>query len=522
MITYADYPLEEMQNLWLACARPGSNAGLLVPKDPTSKSKNIERWVSLDSVMNGRLPFVVDTPKHQLSLDIDEQYVESGLSDQIMQFLQDEGILFVAATSGSAGLTTIINLWSRLTEVEDMTERQERLDDELLEIQKQLKALDPSAGWTGAGGILRPNGAIRPPLSPYTQSGNLKLLFPSSLVAATNCLNFGGLHKDGIQQPNKTLLDHISLQSPVKDRHSRYMSVALALVNAGYHEADFEYLLTKSYAPIKYEYEERWTTEYGRSKPAMATDLSTTWSKAVSRYETNPPISSKRSFLVSWLMASIQRLQDSEHAASTKHKFINFLMAVAHAAYAANTTTPTLAESRLTELSGLGNKTISRYKQIGRELGLWTLSERYTNYGTMFTLQNQDGSTDIKSHYYLLVDREVTSVNHVNDTEINSQIDNWINSWQAHPLWLTDIVRRSNGHLAWSVIQSFPGTTKQRIQDLLQWSPRLVDQTVDALEKMSMVFKDLSRQTYSVNDDLRHWDEIYRIAKPRPVLARAS
>jgi hypothetical protein len=49
-----------------------------------------------------------------------------------------------------------------------------------------------------------------------------------------------------------------------------------------------------------------------------------------------------------------------------------------------------------------------------------------------------------------------------------------------------------------------------------------LDQTVDALEKMSMVFKDLSRQTYSVNDDLRHWDEIYRIAKPRPVLARAS
>ena len=515
MITSANYPIAELAQLWTACARPGSNV-MKLKTDPLTGRKLRGGFYPIEQAATGQFAFAVQTPHHLFPLDVDVQHVESGLGQKILDAFNQQEIIYVASTSGSKGWTVIVNLWSLAPILEG-----NRFDDRSLQEQSNLLTnllfkLAPDSPWTGGNGILRRNQAIRPPLSPYPGVGELKLIFPSSPAKAVSMLNWGGIGRDGIKQPNSTMLNHIHLRIPVEQRHSRYASFALSMVNAGYHLEDFKYALTNVYMPIGKEFLNRGKFEYQRQDQAMIREIESTWSNAIDFATENPKSSDAKRFIPKWLLASIETVKQSNISSQTKNKLVTLNFAIASAALKANTSEPTLAESRLTKLSGISNRSISRYKQIGKELGLWTLSESPTNYGTMFTLSESIVEfTDIKSLYYLLGDREVISVNQVNELHTNHQINNCLSVWEPHYLWHQFSVCGSNGHLVWHLIHSFPHLQKSDIQKVLGWSNRQTDKVIDTLESYGIIFKDTRTSAYSAPKDLDQWEFVSNLIKPK-------
>ena len=523
MITYADYPADKLEILYKSCTTPGSKVRLLESTSHEYKSKRATRWVSFEEAIKLRSPFMVDTPHHLFVLDVDEEFVQSGLGDKIHELLLNERIIHTVSTSGSDGWIVVINLWSMVNQSEGNDFTNKSLEYEINTLKQKLIALDPTAKWSGGNGIFRPKQMIRPPLSPYTKSGTLKLLYPTTIETAIKSINFGGVMNLGITGTNSTIDNLVNLKIVSPKRHPKYLSLALSLVNAGYHLEDYRWILENPHLPIGREFQERGLNEYKRSPLKLSKEIDDTWAKAIARVLERPKKTHARRLIPDWLLAAKTIIQNTNLPGTTKTKFICLLVSISQAAYLADTTTPTLAESRLTKLSGLSNKTISQYKKIGNESGLWTLSESPTNYGTLFTLNESIvKTTDIKSLNNLMGNRELISVNHVNNEQITHQIKQWLSSWQPHPLWRQSLVCGSKGHLVWSLIQSFPGIKKQDIQKFLQWSPRLTNETINTLEKYSMIFKNTRDGTYEVNADPDHWDFLLSKIRNRPFLKLAS
>jgi len=522
MITSANYPIAELAQLWNACARPGSNA-IRLKLDAHTGGKITDGFCPIEQATTGQFAFAVQTPHHLFPLDVDVQHVESGLGQKILDAFNQRGIIYVASTSGSKGWTVIVNLWSLALALEGNDFDDSSLQEESKKLTNLLFKLDPDASWNSGNGILRQNKAIRPPLSPYPGDGELKLIFPSSPAQAVSLLNWGGIDRDVIKQPNSTMLNHIHLRTPVEKRHPRYMSLALTMVNAGYHFEDFKYVLTNEYMPIGKEFLTRGKLEYQRQDQALIQDIESTWRNAIDFATENPKSSDAKRFIPKWLLASIETIKSSSINSQTKNKLLVLIFAIANAASRANTCTPTLAESRLSKLAGLSNKSISKYKQTGKELGLWTLSESPTNYGTMFTLSESIVEfTDIKSLYYLLGDREVITVNHVNELHTNDQINKCLSVWEPHDLWSPGVVCGSNGHLVWQLLHSFSYLQKSDIKEFLGWSNRQTDKVFDALEIYSVIFKATKKDAYSAPKDLYQWESVSKLGKSKQTIKLAS
>jgi hypothetical protein len=498
--SYAEYPQESLNQLWIAFAAPGSRAGVLAPS--ASKSKTLQHWMDLHDAFQAQVPFMVNTPQHLYPLDVDYEHVQSGLGARLSDLLDNLGAIYVTATSGSFGWNLTVNLWS--IEVPDTDGRTHRLELARRHLERILHNAGPFVEWNR---ILRYNKTTRPPLSPYPRDdGQLTLLHPTDIDLAIAMLNWCGPKTYPISRPTDYFYSLIKCTTKVDTRHGAYLSLALSLANSGYEEADFRFILENEFTPIGRQFQERANKEYNRSKATISRDLTATWLKALERISKYPRTSNSRRFLTRWFTGAVDIIRSTQLASGNKTKLIAFVLSVAHVAYRANTATPTIAESRLAYISGLSSKTINKYKKIGRDLGLWTISERYSHFGSSFDLNRElVENTDISSLYYL-GDRDVMSVNHVNELHIDAQLAHLISTWEPHPMWRTGPPGGVKGHLTWSVIESFPGCRIRDLFDFLGFSDRLGEQVVRNLESVSLISVNRVDKTLSAHKDTRHWD----------------
>ncbi len=510
--TYSQEDPEQLRKLWQSHVRPSGWVGQLVLNGSES-GKRVESWMPLDRAITNGDAFLAELPHHLIGIDLDYPHSTNGVGEELINHLNSQGIIYIHSTSGSPGWTIIINLWSTLTSTESKADYLlEPFDRKVDELKIFCKRKFPQVDdWD-----TRFRRSIRPPLSPYLRVGELTLLSPQSLQAAIKCVNYGGVINDSIR-PNRPRLEQlIQLQNVKENRHANYMSLALVLIHAGYHFKDFELILRKPTTPMGKQYLER-SEEKNWSDLAIKKNLTTTWTNAFIRIQENPTVGDVRRMLPCWTAHALKVIATSDYDARIRTTLIATSVAIASIAYRVGIM-PTIAESRLSAVAGVTNKTISVNKKRLQELGLVTISFKDSpiqnrHFGSLFTLLLNDVViTDINTPI-TRGNRDITSVIGVNDFHINNQITSLITSWHPNNLWLTEAAGRVNGHLLWALLQTFPDLELEEICEVLGWSRRTAIETLTKLERISLLYRDSSSKLWLAYEDQDHWNDLVSLCK---------
>jgi hypothetical protein len=514
--TYSNQDPAELRSLWSACLKPGGKVKVLNPNgngNGNGKSKVPGDWVVLDWAISNGESFFVELPKHLIAIDLDAPMPENGIGQGVIQYLHDQGIYFILSTSGSNGWTLVINLWTTLNKDE------QNLDYLIQGFSRKIKAIKddlerrfPNNDWNS-----RVRASIRPPLSPYPFSGNLKLISPTTVSGATKILNYGGIVIDHIKPHTDSLASALALKSTKTTRAAHFMTLANVMIQAGYHYEDFKSVLLNRHTPIGVVYQDR-VHEYKRDSRYVENDLVTTWEKSYKYVQENPPIGDARRLLPEWVLTSIDTIVGSDLPTTTKTRLIACVISIANIASRACTLDPVIAESRLTKLSGVSNRSISRYKKILQELGILTISfadapGMSPQYGSWFSIKISTTSiTDINS---LLIitrgNRDITSVKRVNEPHIKQQINHLINTWHSHSLWLSEASGRVNGHVMWSFMVAFPHLTLKNFSELFGWSNRKTREVAQRLQVSTLAYWDLKNKSWVTYEEQDHWDYLVNV-----------
>jgi hypothetical protein len=514
--TYSQYPTSELTHLWKTCLKPGGNALTLLPNE-TGKGKDPGDWVSIDHAIGNGESFFVNLPHHLIALDLDSPMPEDGTGQKVLDYLNGQGIYFVVATSGSSGWVIIVNLWTTLTGSEKKTEYlTENFDKKIAKLKQELEVLSPDRGWAS-----RVRRSIRPPLSPYPYSGTLQLISPSTVLGAAKILNYGGVVFDGINPHPESLAKSLNLTTPREIRAPYFMSLADVMIQAGYHFEDFREILTETRSPIGRLYNER-VIEHKRNHKWVEKDLATTWEKSFKFVQQNPPMGEARRLLPEWVLFAWDTVIKSDYSLPTKTRLIACIFAIANIGYSACTLNPVIGENRLEKVSGVSRKSLSPYKKILHNLGLVTISYEETpnsdkHYGTMFRIQISSVSfTDIGSLLITTMgNRDITSVNRVNDFELKHQITELIKTWQPHALWLSEPSGRVKGHLVWTLLKHFPTLQIEHLCKLLKWSQRTSRDVLIQLRRSSLIYWDDLIGEWTCYTEDGHWDNLVGISMTR-------
>ena len=510
--TYSRYPIIELTQLWKTCLKPSGNAMLLLPTE-NGKSKVPGGWVSIDYAINNGESFFVDLPHHLIAIDLDSPMPEDGTGQKVLDYLRDEGLYFVLATSGSSGWVLIINLWTSLTAQEEKSDYLiGNFETKIENLKEELEALSPDQGWNS-----RVRRKIRPPLSPYPYPGALELISPSTVEGASKILNYGGVVVDAINPHPESLAKTLNLTAPRDNRATHFMSLANVMIQAGYHFQDYKNILSESRTPIGKLYIER-VTEYKRSRQWVENDHINTWEKAHVFVKQNPPVSEARRLLPEWVLLAWGTVVSSAHSTSTKTRLLACIFAIANIAFRASVLNPVIGEKRLSTVSGVSRKSLWRYKKTLQNLGLVTVSFEETpdevkHYGTMFSIQlgTQVGSvpfTDIGSLLLTMGNRERTTVKRVNELELNNQITDLIKTWQPHSLWRAEPSGRVKGHLVWILLNQFSNLKNEQICQLLGWNQRTGRYVLDKLQCSSLIYWDKGLGEWICYKEDDHWSEL--------------
>ncbi len=505
--TYSQEDPVQLRDLWQSHIHPSGWVGKLVVEGPES-GKRVQSWMPLDRAINNGFAFTTELPHHLIGVDLDEPYSTNGIGQEFIEYLNSQGILYIQSTSGSLGWTVIINLWSTLTNEESRADYLlEPFDKKIDQLKAFCKRNFPQVhDWDSR---FRPS--IRPPLSPYPRVGEMKLLSPQSLRTAIKCVNYGGLINDSIKPNRPRLQQLIQLQDVKENRHANYMSLALVLIQAGFHYKDFELILSKPTTPIGKQYIER-SKERHHSALSIKKDLTNTWTNAFIYVQKNPAVGEVRRMLPCWTAHSLKVIATSKYDPRTRTTLIATTLAIASIAHRVGVM-PTIAESRLSTVSGVSDKTISQNKKRLQELGLVTVSFKDSpiqnrHFGSLFTLLLNDVViTDINTPI-TRGNRDITSVIGVNDFHITNQINHLITSWQPQPWWLTEPYGRVNGHVLWALLESFPELEVEEVCEVLGWSRRTTVETITKLETISMLYREPGSVCWITYDDLQHWNDL--------------
>jgi hypothetical protein len=505
--TYSSQDPVELRSLWSTCLKPGGKVMTLNPTG-NGKSKVPGDWVALDWAISNGESFFVELPKHLIAVDLDSPMPENGIGQGVIQYLDDKGIYFIIATSGSDGWTLVINLWTTLNKDEHNSDYLvQGFSKKIKEIKTDLERMFPDNDWNS-----RVRASIRPPLSPYPFSGKLKLISPSTVSGATKILNYGGVVGDQIKPHTDSLASALAPKSDKPNRAPHFMTLANVMIQAGYHFEDYKNVLLNRNTPIGVMYQDR-IHEYKRDSRYVEKDLETTWVKAYKYVLDNPPLGEARRLLPVWVLSSIDKIVSSDLPTTTKTRLIACVISIGNIASRACTLDPVIAESRLTKLSGVSNRSISRYKKILQELGILTISfadapGMSAQYGSWFSIKISTTSfTDINS---LLIitrgNRDITSVKRVNEPQIKQQINHLINSWQPHSLWLSEASGRVNGHVMWSFMVAFPHLTLMDFSELFGWSTRKTKEIAQQLQISTLAYWDLRNSHWVTYEQEDHWN----------------
>lgn len=510
--TYSQYPTSELTLLWKACLKPGGKASILLPGE-NGKSKVPGGWVTLDHAISNRESFFVNLPHHLVAIDLDSPMPEDGTGQKVLDYLNGQGIYFVVATSGSSGWVIVINLWTTLTGSENKADYlTQNFDKKVEQLKQELEVLSPDQGWASR---VRRN--IRPPLSPYPFSGTLQLISPSTVTGAATILTYGGVITESINPHPESLARVINLNEPREVRATHFMSLANVMTQAGYHFEDFKDILCQERTPIGILHNQR-ILEYKRDFRWVEKDLANTWEKSFKFVKQNPPMGEARRLIPEWVLFAWDTVLKSDHPSTTKTRLIACIFAIANISYSACTLNPVIGEKRLTAASGVSKKSIWRYKKILNNLGLVTVSFEETpdsvkNYGTMFSIQISSVSfTDIGSLLITTMgNRDTTSVKRVNDLDIKQQITHLINTWEPHHLWLTKPSGRVNGHVLWSLLNSFPQLQESELMELLGWSKRTTLNNLSKLQTLSLLHFGQNSQQWITYSEPEHWTDVINL-----------
>ena len=505
--TYSHEDPEQLRMLWQSHIRPSGWVGQLVP-DGAESGKRVVSWMPLNQAINNGDAFLAELPHHLIGIDLDHPHSTNGAGAELLSHLNSQGIIYIYSTSGSTGWTIIINLWSTLKNTESKADYLlKTFDNKVDELKIFCKRTFPEIDdWDS-----RFRRSIRPPLSPYLREGELKLLSPQSLKAAIKCVNYGGVINDSIKPNRPKLQQLIQLQDVKENRHANYMSLALVMIQAGFHYKDFELVLSQPTTPMGKQYLER-SKEKNWSDVAFKKDLTTTWTNAFIRVQKNPAIGEVRRMLPCWTAHAFKVIATSAFEPRIRTTLIATTLAISSIAYRVGVM-PTIAESRLSTVSGVSEKTISVNKKRLQELGLVTISFKESpiqnrHFGSLFTLLLNDVViTDINTPI-TRGNRDITSVIGVNDFHITNQINHLITSWQPQPWWLTEPYGRVNGHVLWALLQSFPDLKVEEICEVLGWSRRTTVETLTKLERISLLYRDPKSEIWITYDDQDHWIDI--------------
>jgi hypothetical protein len=257
------------------------------------------------------------------------------------------------------------------------------------------------------------------------------------------------------------------------------------------------------------QYLER-SEEKNLSDLAIKKDLTTTWTNAFIRIQEKPTVGDVRRMLPCWTAHALKVIATSDYDRRIKTTLIATSVAIASIAYRVGIM-PTIAESRLSAVAGVTDKTISVNKKRLQELGLVTVSFKDSpiqnrHFGSLFTLLLNDVViTDINTPI-TRGNRDITSVIDVNDFHITNQITHLITSWQPQPWWLTEPYGRVNGHVLWALLNSFPDLEVEEICEVLGWSSRTTRETLAKLQTISLLYKEPSSGLWVTYDDPEHWN----------------
>ena len=505
--TYSQYPTSELTLLWNACLKPGGKASILLPGE-NGKSKVPGGWVTLDQAIGNRESFFVNLPHHLVAIDLDSPMPKDGTGQMVLDYLNGQGVYFVAATSGSSGWVIVINLWTALTGSESKADYlTQNFDLKVEKLKQELEALSPDQGWASR---VRRN--IRPPLSPYPFSGALQLISPSTVTGAAKILNYGGVITESLNPHPESLARVINLTEPREVRATHFMSLANVMTQAGYHFEDFKDILCQERTPIGILHNQR-ILEYKRDFRWVEKDLANTWEKSFKFVQQNPPMGEARRLIPGWVLFAWDTVIKCNYPSPTKTRLIACIFAIANIGYSACTLNPVIGEKRLSAVSGVSIKSIWLYKKILHNLGLVTISfeetpESAKHYGTMFSIQISSVSfTDIGSLLITTMgNRDITSVKRVNDLEIKHQITHLIQTWQPHRLWLSEPAGRVKGHLVWTLLNQFPTLQIEQICQLLGWTSRTARNVLLQLQQSSLIYWDEAEGVWTCYDKDSHWD----------------
>jgi hypothetical protein len=283
------------------------------------------------------------------------------------------------------------------------------------------------------------------------------------------------------------------------------------MIQAGFHYKDFELILRKPTTPMGNQYLER-SREKNWSDLAIKKDLTTTWTNAFKRVQKNPAVGDVRRMLPCWTAHAFKVIATSAYDPRIKTTLLATTLAIASIAYQAGVM-PTIAESRLSAVSGVTDKTISTNKKRLQELGLVTISFKDSpiqnrHFGSLFTLLLNDVViTDINTPI-TRGNRDITSVIGVNDFHITNEINHLITSWQPRSWWLTEPYGRVNGHVLWSLLNSFPDLEVEEICEVLGWSRRTTMEMLGKLQTISLLYKDPKSGLWIAYDDQDHCNNL--------------
>lgn len=510
--TYSDLDRDELIELWKSCLAPGTNAGVL-KGGHDGKSKVLSHWQPFEEVVEQGDCFLVELPEHLIAFDIDSPMPTDGRGNNVLHYLDTQGIHYVLATSGSDGWVLIINLWTTLKADETKLDYLiNNFDSKIEMIHEDFELWMPNSDWS-----YRIRRSIRPPLSPYPHPGSLSLLIPSTVSGATKILNYGGVLSTGIKPRNTSLESIINLKTQRETRASHFMSLANSLMQAGYHFEDFKDILESESTPIGKLYRQR-VREYKRSSDWVEKDIQDTWKKADEFIRRSPALGQIRIQILDWVIFAWNKLLDSRLPQPTRIRLIAYVLSIGKIAYEACSLEPVIGEKRMALVTGTSNKTVFAYKFIMKELGLLEVSFEETpnhlkHYGSQYRLRTDSVVfTDINSPInYLLGNRDITSVKNVNASELRHKIISLLEVWQAHELWLQVASGRIKGRIAWTLLSIVPTLQLEQICALLGWNPRIGREALLGLQQLSLIFWDEGMGMWVCYQEDFHWQNLIEL-----------
>jgi hypothetical protein len=296
-------------------------------------------------------------------------------------------------------------------------------------------------------------------------------------------------------------------------------ALPISLIQSGYHFEDFRNTLKSERTPIGKIYAQR-VREYGRSSNWVENDLTTTWKKAVDFVKSNPAFGYTRLQILDWVAFAWNKLLKSQLPQPTRIRLIAYVLTIGKISYDACSLTPVIGEKRMATLTGTSTKTAFVYKFLMKDLGLLDVSFDDTpneskRYGSQYSLRT--GSvvfTDINSPInYLLGNRDITSVNTVNVTEIRQQIISLLQIWQPHDLWLQLAPGRVKGRIAWALLHIIPNLQLEQLCSLLGWSRRIGREVLIKLQQLSLIYWDEELGNWICYEADSHWQELIKMLR---------